>query len=111
MILAHTKEHLFLIHAGARYHTSQATQQFLETHRARITAYPLPSSSPDDNPIAYLWKKTQKRATHNQDFKECAALTVSVDKALAYCATHPDMVLGLLGLYCEERGLELKQAA
>jgi|GEM_PF-1327102 len=41
MILAHTTAHLLLIHDGARYHTSQATQQFLETHRERITAYPL----------------------------------------------------------------------
>ena len=111
MILAHTTEHLFLIHDGARYHTSQATQQFWETHRERITAHPLPSYSPDYNPIEYLWKKTKKRATHNQYFKEFAALTVSVDKALAYFATHPAMVLGLFGLYCEESGLELKQAA
>ena len=111
MILAHTTEHLFLIHDGARYHTSKATQQFLETHRERITAHPLPSYSPDYNPIEYLWKKTKKRATHNQYFKEFAALTVSVDKALAYFATHPAMVLGLFGLYCEESGLELKQAA
>jgi transposase len=111
MILAHTTEHLFLIHDGARYHTSQATQQFLETHCERITAYPLPSYSPDYNPIEYLWKKTKKRATHNQYFKEFAALMVSVDKALAYFATHPETVLGLFGLYCEESGLELKQAA
>ena len=111
MILARTTEHLFLIHDGARYHTSQATQQFLETHRERITAYPLPSYSPDYNPIEYLWKKTKKRATHNQYFKEFAALTMSVDKALAYFATHPEMVLGLFGLYCEESGFELKQAA
>jgi transposase len=111
MILAHTQAHLFLIHDGARYHTSQATQHFLETHCERITAYPLPSYSPDYNPIEYLWKKTKKRATHNQYFKEFAALTVSVDKALAYFATHPNTVLELFGLYCEDSGLELKQAA
>ena len=110
-ILAHTTKHLFLIHDGARYHTSQATHQFLATHRERITAYPLPSYSPDYNPIEYLWKKTKKRATHNQYFKEFAALTVSVDQALAYFAAHPAMVLGLFGLYCEESGLGLKQAA
>jgi transposase len=111
MILAHTTQHLFLIHDGARYHTSAATQAFLAAHRDRITAEPLPSYSPDYNPIEYLWKKTKKRATHNQYFKEFAALTVSVDKALAYFATHPDTVLGLFGLYCEESGLELTQAA
>ena len=111
MILAHTTQRLFLIHDGARYHTSASTQAFLAAHSARITAEPLPSYSPDYNPIEYLWKKTKKRATHNQYFKEFAVLTVSVDKALAYFATHSETVLCLFGLYCEESGLALKQAA
>ena len=111
MIMTQTTEHLFLIHDGAKYHTSQATKQFLDAHRARITVEPLPSYSPDDNPIEYLWKKTKQRATHNQYFKEFAALTVSVDKALAFFATHADEVLGLFGRYCEESGLDLQQAA
>jgi transposase len=111
MIVEHTTQHLFLIHDGARYHTSQATMQFLEDHGQRITVYPLPSYSPDYNPIEYLWKKTKQRATHNQYFKEFIQLTASVDKALAYFAMHPDTVLGLFGRYCEESGLELKQAA
>jgi hypothetical protein len=48
---------------------------------------------------------------HKKYCKEFAALTVAVDKALAYFATHPAMVLGLFGRYCEESGLPLKQAA
>src|SRR2546421_7006264 len=111
MIVEQTTQPLLLIHDGARYHTSAATQAFLAAHRDRITVEPLPSYSPDYNPIEYLWKKTKKRATHNQYFKEFAALTVSVDKALAYFATHPDTVLGLFGLYCEESDMALKQAA
>jgi transposase len=111
MIMAHTTQHLFLIHDGARYHTSASTQAFLAAHSTRITAEPLPSYSPDYNPIEYLWKKTKKRATHNQYFKEFAALTASVDKALAYFAMHSETVLCLFGLYCEESGLALKQAA
>jgi transposase len=111
MILAQTTHHLFLIHDGARYHTSASTQAFLVVHSDRITAEPLPSYSPDYNPIEYLWKKTKKRATHNKYFKEFAALTVSVEKALAYFATHPDTVLGLFGRYCAESGLALQQAA
>jgi transposase len=110
-IMEQTTEHLFLIHDGARYHTSASTQAFLAAHRDRITAHPLPSYSPDYNPIEYLWKKTKQRATHNKYFQEFLALTVAVDKALAYFATHPDTVLGLFGRYCEESGLELKQAA
>jgi transposase len=111
MIMAHTTEHLFLIHDGARYPTSASTKALLATHHDRITEHPLPSYSPDDNPIEYLWKKTKQRATHNKYFKEFAALTISVEKALAYFATHPEEVLGLFGRYCEESGLELKQAA
>jgi transposase len=110
-ILEQTTAHLFLIHDGARYHSSASTQAFLVAHSDRITEHPLPSYSPDYNPIEYLWKKTKQRATHNQYFKEFLALTVAVDKALAYFATHPDTVLGLFGRYCEESGLELKQAA
>jgi hypothetical protein len=79
--------------------------------RDRITAAPLPAHSPDDHPMAYLWTKTTQRATHNKYFKECVALTVSVENALASFATHPETVLGLLGRYCEESGLELQQAA
>src|SRR5262249_11750004 len=85
-ILEQTPQHVLLIHDGARYHTSQATTQCLEAHGQRITVHPLPSSSPDYNPIEYLWKKTKQRATHNQYFKEFVQLTVSVDKALALTA-------------------------
>jgi transposase len=100
-----------LIHDGARYHTSASTQVFLAAHSEQITAHPLPSYSPHYNPIEYLWKQTKQRATHNKYFKEFAELTVSVEKALAYFATHPDTGLGLLEFHCEESGLELKQAA
>jgi transposase len=110
-LLAQTTEHLFVIHDGARYHTSASTTAFLAAHSNRITAEPLPSYAPDYNPIEYLWKKTKQRATHNKYFKEFVELTVSVEKALAYFATHPETVLGLFGCYCEESGLELKQAA
>ena len=72
MIMAQTTEHLFLIHDGARYHTSASTQAFLAAHSDRITENPLPSYSPDYNPIEYLWKKTKQRATHNKYFKEFA---------------------------------------
>jgi transposase len=111
LIMTQTTQHLFLIHDGARYHTSAATQAFLAAHRDRITTEPLPSYSPDYNPIEYLWKKTKQRATHNKYFKEFTELTVSVEKALAYFATHAETVAGLFGRYCEESGLELKQAA
>jgi len=99
MLLEHTQEPVFLLHDGARDPTSVSTQAFFMAHSDRLTEYPLPSSSPDAKPIEYLWKKTKQRATPNKDFKEFATLTVSVDKALAYCATHPEEVFGLFGRY------------
>jgi transposase len=111
MLIAQTRKHLFLIHDGAKYHISQATQQFFEVYRKRITAHRLPSYSPDYNPIEYLWKKTKQRGTHNKYFKEFAELTVSVEKALAYFATHADEVLCLFGRYCEESKLDFLQVA
>ena len=62
-IMEQPTQPLFLIHDGARYHTSAATQAFFAAHRDRITVEPLPSYSPDYHPIEYLWKKTKKRAT------------------------------------------------
>jgi transposase len=110
-IMAQTTAHLFLIHDGARYHTRASTKACLAAHHDRLTEPPFPSYSPDYNPIEYLWQKTKQRATPNKYFKEFAALTISVEKALAYFATHPEEVLGLFGRYCEESGLALKQAA
>jgi transposase len=70
---------------------------FLAAHSERITEHPLPLYSLDYNPIEFLWRKTKKRATYNKYFKEFAAVVVSADKALAYFAAHPEMVLELLG--------------
>ena len=111
MILDQPTAPLFLIQDGARYHRRAATKAVLAAQSHRRTAYPLPSSSPDSHPMAYLGKKTTPRATPHQYFKACAALTVSVDTALAYFARHPETVLGLCGLYCEASDLERKQAA
>ena len=100
-----TTQPLFLIHDGDATIPVQATRLFCSPSRSVSRYEPLPSYSPDYNPIEYLWKKTKKRATHNQYFKEFAALTMSVDKALAYFATHPDTVLGLFGVYCGRKRL------
>ena len=108
--MAQTTVPLFLIHDGARSHTSASTPACVAAHRDRITEEPLPSYAPDDQPIAYLGKKRKQRATPPKYCTEFAALTVAVDKALAYWATQPEEGFGLFGRYCEESGLELKQA-
>ena len=67
--------------------------------RRKMRSYKFPNVS------TVMWPSPAKYC------KEFIALTVSVDKALAYFATHPDTVLGLFGRYGEESGLELAQAA
>ena len=113
-VLSQTKEHLFWIQDGARYHTCASTQQFFEKHQQRITMWQLPSYSPDYNPIEYLWRNTKKAATHNKYFAYFEQLTQAVQKTLVDFATAPQQVLGLFGRYCEETGLlpqQLKLAA
>src|SRR5438128_12627436 len=109
MIMAQTTAHLFLIHDGARYHTRASTKAFLAAHHARLTEHPLPSYSPDDNPIEYLWQQIKQRATHNKYFKEFAALTISLERGLAYFAPPPEGELRLFGRYCADCGLELRR--
>jgi transposase len=103
--LRETRKHWFLIHDGAKYHTSKVTQKFLAEHRDRITECRLPSYSPDYNPIEFLWRKVKKAATHNKYFEQFEQIIVSVDKAMAYFAQQTEAVLGLFGLYCREVGL------
>jgi hypothetical protein len=43
---------LWRLHAGARSHPRAAPHACLAAPRARITVEPLPSSAPDDNPMA-----------------------------------------------------------
>jgi transposase len=103
--LSETRKHWFLIHDGAKYHTSKATQSFLADHADRITECRLPSYSPDYNPIEYLWRKVKKEATHNKYFEQFEQIITSVEKVLACFAQKTEVILGLFGLYVCEPGL------
>jgi transposase len=105
LVLRQTRKHLFLIQDGAKYHVSQSTRAFLAAHRERLTAYQLPSYSPDYNPIEYLWRNVKKEATHNKYFEAFEHLVHSVDKTLAAFAERAEAVLNLFGCYCKELGL------
>jgi transposase len=98
-LLSQVSGRVILIQDGARYHTSKATREFLEQHKARLTVYQLPSYSPDYNPIEYLWKKVKTRATHNRYFAEFVRLVKSVDQALKVLATQATEILRLMGFY------------
>ncbi len=104
-VLGQTQKHWYLIHDGAKYHTSKATREFLVEQRDRITECRLPSYSPDYNPIEYLWRKVKKAATHNKYFAQFQQVIDSVEKTLACFAQQAQVVLGLFGLYRREVGL------
>jgi transposase len=103
-VLAQTRRHVVVIQDGARYHTSQAMQDFFKAHAARLTIEQLPSYSPDFNPIEHLWKKVKKEATHLKYFPDFAQLQAEVDRALLHFAQTPSEITVLMARYCETLG-------
>lgn len=110
-VLRRTRQLLFLIQDGAKYHTSRSTREFFAAHADRLTVYQLPSYSPDYNPIEFLWRKIKKEATHNKYFEAFEHLVHSVDKTLAAFTEQAQDVLNLFGSYCAELGLAAEAAA
>ncbi len=110
-VLDQTRQPVFLIQVGAKYHTSQSTRQFFAQHTERLTVYQLPSYSPDYNPIEHLWRNTKKDATHNKYFEQFEEMVAAVNRTLSRIASTPAEVLGLFGRYCDEVGLNADLAA
>jgi transposase len=103
-VLSQTKKHVIVIQDGAKYHTSQAMQQFFTAHADRLTMEQLPAYSPDFNPIEHLWKKGKKEATHVKHFPEFTDLQQEVDRALLHFAQTPSEITVLMARYCEKLG-------
>jgi len=103
-VLSQTRRHVVVIQDGARYHTSQAMQDFFKAHAARLTIEQLPSYSPDFNPIEHLWKKVKKEATHLKYFPDFSQLQAEVDRALLHFAQTPGEITVLMARYCETLG-------
>ena len=101
-VLKQTRQPLFLIQDGARYHTSKLTKQFFQEQARHLTVAQLPSYSPDYNPIEYLWRALKRRTTHNKYFAEFDILVNSVEEALAYFQTQADYVKSLFTIYLDE---------
>ena len=91
---------------GARAHTSVAMPHCCAQHPERLTVFPLPSSSPDDHPIAKLWKKVQTEGPHLHDCPTFEALMDTVEHALLTFANTPKEMLSWCSL-----PTELAQAA
>lgn len=110
-VMKQTRQHLFLIQDGARYHTSKAMKAFFDAHRERLTVYQLPTYSPDFNPIEYLWRNLKKKATHLRYFKTFDALVNKVEEKLQEISQLPKSVLALMGKYCDSLGTETEATA
>ena len=100
-VLEQTTEPLFLVQDGAPYHRAAPVKAFFAQHAARLHVTQLPSYSPDDHPIEFLWRATKRQATHNRYFPEFDALIGSVEDALTYFVTHPARVQTLFGRYLD----------
>jgi transposase len=100
-VLAQVTQPIILIQDGAKYHTSAAMRRFFALHTERLTVFPLPSYSPDYNPIEKLWKKVKKEGTHLQYFPTFEALTDKVEHALLKFAKTPAEILALCSLPTE----------
>jgi transposase len=105
-VLERTTKHLIILQDGAKYHTSQAMQQFFAAHAERMTVYQLPRYSPDFNPIEYLWRNMKKQATHLRYFPTYEELINKVEEKLQYFAQIPESIKRLMGKYCETLGVE-----
>jgi len=100
-VLKKTRKHIILIHDGAPYHRSKAVKEFLGKHVARVTAYRMPSYSPEYNPIEKLWKKIKEKGIHMKYFPSFDDLKGVADNMLGIFAETRDEVLSLFGFYRE----------
>lgn len=108
-VLQQSKQPLYLVQDGARYHTSKLTKQFFQDNANRLKVAQLPSYSPDYNPIEYLWRALKRRTTHNVYFPDFDTLITSVEDALAYFQTQTDYVKSLFTVYLDEMATPTNQ--
>ena len=78
-------------------HSSKKTHQVLARYADRLTVVPLPTYSPQLNPIELLWKYLRRKVTHNHLFGSVDALIEAVHAFFARLDSHPAEVLSVIG--------------
>ncbi len=77
-LLARFDTPIILVEDSAPYHRSGEATQFKAENAKRLTIEPLPTFSPDYNPIEKLWRNAKKEGTHLKYFKTFEELRASV---------------------------------
>jgi transposase len=101
-ILAETTQPIMVVHDGASYHKAAATTAFVAQHADRLSVHPLPSYSPDYNPIEHLWRNVKRDKTHNRYFPTFEDLVQAVETGMAKFQQDSAAVRQLIGPYLEE---------
>lgn len=98
---------IILIEDGARYHHSRLVKEYKEEMKkiGRLFTHPLPSYSPDFNPIEKLWKNTKKEATHCKYFPTFDDLRKSVVKTFNKFMGDATKVICVMKKMREEAGI------
>ncbi|MBI4750194.1 MAG: IS630 family transposase [Acidobacteria bacterium] len=103
-VMAQTGERfVILIQDGAKYHTSAAMNVFFAQHQDRLRVEPLPTYSPDYNPIEKLWKRIKETETHLHHFPTFESLVTKVEQAIARFQNRQEEILALCGLKVQKR--------
>jgi len=78
LLEAYKGRHIILVEDSAPYHRSKEVKAFKESHKDQLFVEPLPTFSPDYNPIEKLWRNVKADATHLKYFKTFDDLRASV---------------------------------
>ncbi len=95
-LLTQIEQPIILVEDSVSYHLSRAAKQFQAQHAQRLHKEPLPTFSPDFNPIEKLWKNTKRDATHLKYFKSFDELRASVITAFRRYLEDAAKVIGVM---------------
>lgn len=98
-VLRESSEKVIVIQDGARYHTSKEVKSFIDENKSRLSAFKLPSYSPEYNPIEQVWRKIKRGFTHNVFFDDLSELKETIQSALKQIKKKPFEILTLFGKY------------